>query len=511
MQTLDSKTRTRVVTPGTRNGKSRQIATTAAVADATAELRVLVVIASYGNGNDPYLLRLIDEYLSMPRQVDIVVLSNIPRALDPRIEVVVGLPARDPCSLPFGHKQIMADRLHRYDLFIYSEDDTLITLRNIDAFLHATSLLPENTVPGFLRYETGMGGTISYPDVHGAYHWDTQSVTKAGDSTFAFFTNEHAAVFMLTRAQLGKAIDSGGFLVAPHRGAYGLLESAATDPYTQCGLTKLICISELDSFLIPHLPNKYIGNLGLGAHRFNLQVKALLAIAAGDQPGTSLLADSARAIEPSESQKSYYEPVRNDLIGMIPATARNVLSIGCGWGATEEALAREGKTVATVPLDAAISACVDNSLVRIVQGDLSTAVSRLLGETFDCILISNILHLFEAPGGVLSRLAPLLARHAIVIIAVPNLGVARTLWRKFRSNGVRGLLDLRSLPSRPRTSRRVLHSWLTQGGMRLDRYVEIIPERAKEPCRKTFGLARALSAIELIVVAGRHADHHPVR
>src|SRR5882672_4896242 len=94
---------------------------------APPELRALVAIASFGTANDRFLQRLIREYRAMPFDIDIVVLSNLDKAVGTGVEVVVGLPTRNPWSLPFAHKKIFVDRVKKYDLFIYSEDDTLIT------------------------------------------------------------------------------------------------------------------------------------------------------------------------------------------------------------------------------------------------------------------------------------------------------------------------------------------------------------------------------------------------
>src|SRR6266550_1843219 len=111
--------------------------------------KTLVVIACYGSGNDRFLERVIKEYRSMPFDIDIVVCSNIPKDLGPDIEVIVGLPTSNPRSLPFAPRRVLADRIDRYDLFLYSEDDILITEQNLRAFCHATSLLGENEVAGF--------------------------------------------------------------------------------------------------------------------------------------------------------------------------------------------------------------------------------------------------------------------------------------------------------------------------------------------------------------------------
>lgn len=116
-------------------------------------MKILVAIANHGTKNMGYLATLLNEYRSMPFDTDIVVLSNIPKDLGSDVEVILGCPTKDPWSLPFGHKEVFADRISDYDLFIYSEDDTLITERNIRAFLKAVEVLPKQEIPGFIRFE----------------------------------------------------------------------------------------------------------------------------------------------------------------------------------------------------------------------------------------------------------------------------------------------------------------------------------------------------------------------
>jgi hypothetical protein len=99
-----------------------------------------------------------------------VVLSNIPKEFGPHVEVIVGLPTKGPWSLPFGHKKIFTERLEDYDLFIYSEDDTLITWKNIESFLQLTKVLPGSDISGFLRYELMQKATNDIRFA-GPYHW----------------------------------------------------------------------------------------------------------------------------------------------------------------------------------------------------------------------------------------------------------------------------------------------------------------------------------------------------
>ena len=66
--------------------------------------------------------------------------------------------------------------MKQYELFIYSEDDTLITEKNIDLFMEITQILPNKYIGGFIRYEISKSGRKYYPDFHNRFHWDPNSV-----------------------------------------------------------------------------------------------------------------------------------------------------------------------------------------------------------------------------------------------------------------------------------------------------------------------------------------------
>ena len=84
--------------------------------------------------------------------------------------------------------------------------------------MKSTAILPNNEIAGFLRTEQDTDGQLYISTVHSYFHWDPASVVSRGDELFARFTNEHAAAYMLTQAQLKHAIRSGGFLVEPLQG-----------------------------------------------------------------------------------------------------------------------------------------------------------------------------------------------------------------------------------------------------------------------------------------------------
>ena len=470
----------------------------------TNPLRILITVASYGNGNHPYLEQLLREYRSMPFEVDVAVFSNIPKELGPDIEVIVGLPTTNPRSLPFAPRPYLASKVNDYDLFIYCEDDTPVTARNIAAFCRVSEMLGDDEVAGFLRIEKGADGSTHYPDVHHRYHWDAASVKRSGDHAFAYFTNEHAACYVLTRAQLSKVVGSGGFLVQPHEGKYDMLETAATDPYTQCGLRKLICISHLDEFLVHHLPNKYVGSLGVEADEVDSQVAALTALAHGREASSPLFDAAPARMGLAFSKnfaKNFYEPVRSDVLALVETQAKRVLSIGCGWGAAEDWLVAKGVQVTAVPVDSVIAACAEARGVSVVLGGMAEARQKLEGQKFDCLLLSNVLHLVDDPVELLSEFADLLTPNAIAVAVVPNLHRAPELWQSIRDFGYPDDRQYFEKMGLHRTSRQLVKTWFNRSGFCLEKLIHVVPDRIRTTSRATLGLADAFLASELVAVA----------
>src|SRR2546429_4913221 len=118
-------------------------------------MKILTVISNYGTSNNDALKEVFRELRSMTYDVDIVVLSDIPKDFGPDIRVKVGLPTKDPWTLPFAHKEVFAENLNDYDLFLYNEDDIRITEAHINAFVEATKILNDDEIAGFMRFELG--------------------------------------------------------------------------------------------------------------------------------------------------------------------------------------------------------------------------------------------------------------------------------------------------------------------------------------------------------------------
>ncbi len=397
-------------------------------------LKILVVIASYGRRNDAYLRRVIQEYLALPYRCDVVVCSNVAKPVPAGVELVVGLPTPDPWSLPFAHKQPMAERVDDYDLFIYSEDDTLATRENIESFLRVSSFLHCDEIAGFLRYEQCPDGTIRYCDVNGHYHWDHASVVQRGPYRFASFTNEHAAFFILTRQQLKRAIASGGFLVPPHHGKYDLACSAATDPYTQCGFRKLVCISHLREYLLHHLPDKYIDTrFGTSEIQFAMQLDVLLDPTLNLAGIGSLIPVQTR-LKDAWFSKDYYEPARAECLRPFLPPCATFCPLAAARETSERELTQRGAKVCAVCLDPVIAACARSSSIETVCGDLPQVANQLGCLRFDAVLFANVLHLAANPADMLTCFLRHLVPGGACIIVSPNLRAAKTLLRRLQRN-----------------------------------------------------------------------------
>lgn len=441
-------------------------------------LSVLVALASYGTSNDHHLERLIREYRSMAFDVDIVILSNIDKKPAPGVECRVGLPSKDPWSLPFAHKSLFAERIERYDLFVYSEDDILITERHLRAFLKVTEVLRDDEVAGFVRLEKSADGTISYPDMHDEFHWDAGSLRTRSNCVLASFTNEHAACYVLTQSQLRKAIESGGFLVAPHQWKHDLLCTAATDPYIQCGFTKLIPISHFDDFTVHHLSNKYAGKFGVDEAEMHSQVGTMLKLA-GDAAVPVPLLDCETRLWRRMFSKDYYERINQDALSAIPSEARTLLSVGCGSGTLECALAERGLRVTAVPLDPVICGGAALKGVEMVHGDFHAATGKLGSRTFDCILFMNILHLIPDPVEILSRFRGVMHEMSVMIIQSPNMRSIPELWRRARySRRYRGLGRFEQSGVHI-TGVGKIEDWCGKSGLSVERHVGLLHKRAR--------------------------------
>lgn len=366
--------------------------------------RVLVAVAHHGTKNRPYLDRMVAALRAMPHDVRIVALVEEPKALPPGVEALVGAPTDDPWSLPFAHRQLFADELESYDLFVYAEDDTLIEQRHLDTFVELTAVLPEDLIVGFQRFEVDPSGRRSYCSVHSHYRWDPTSVRVIAGSTFARFTNDHGACYALTREQLRRAIASGGFLVPPHEGRYDMLVSAATDVYVQCGLTRVHCLERMEDQLVHHLPNVYVGQLGVDEGSFDAQLRALRAIGDEHQTATELLIPETRMATSIWDRHSFPRS-RDEVLELLPRGTYRLLSLGTSSGAVEAPMLERGVEVVGIPTDPILAAVAARRGLTVTRPTVPSAEELDRLGPFDAVLALDVVGRLERPVEVLAGLA----------------------------------------------------------------------------------------------------------
>jgi 2-polyprenyl-3-methyl-5-hydroxy-6-metoxy-1,4-benzoquinol methylase len=429
-------------------------------------MKLLVAIANYGFKNVEYAKLIINEFRAMPFEVDIFLISEAAKDYGQDVTVLVGLPSKDPWSLPFAHKKLFADNVDKYDVFIYTEDDVLIKVENILAFLKATEQIGGKLLPGFVRFECYPNGKKNYPDVFGSHHWMPGSVTKSGEYVYAKFSNDHSACYILTQAQLKNAIGSGGFLVAPHSGRYDLICSAGNDPYTQCGFERVVCVSHLQMFELHHLSNVYLDRVGLNEDSFHLQIEALLEILNKKRSGDELF-QTLKPLDTPWWDRDYYEPCRHDIIKLIPIDAKEILSVGCGWGATEFYLKSENRCVFAIPLDSVIGKVAESKGISVCLPNFEQAFESLGDKKFDVIILSEVIQHLSDPINILNKIVTLLKPGGVILGSVPNLNLIRRLFRRFfAKNRNTALLNSNFAEiTLNMTSPSMVRSWLRASGL----------------------------------------------
>jgi 2-polyprenyl-3-methyl-5-hydroxy-6-metoxy-1,4-benzoquinol methylase len=230
------------------------------------------------------------------------------------------------------------------------------------------------------------------------------------------------------------------------------------------------------------------------------QVNVLMRVGGNGHRPSSLF-ETETKLNAARYSKGYYEPDNPALLSAIPSTTRSVLSIGCGWGAAEKALASRGMRVVAVPLDPVIASSIQAEGIEVLAKDLCKSREELKNRRFDCLLLSNILHLVQDPVEILSSFGQLLSDTGITVAVVPNMTRLPLLWK-----GISEKTDFGSYKDTGVhiSSVNTITNWFERAGMRVERIVHILPARAELVGRFTFGLMNPLLSSEFVAVARKN-------
>ena len=246
---------------------------------------LLVVIVNYGYDQLSYLNDMIIALRKFKKyNVKIVVNSNIPLDIDGidklnlfeelesfgfedllfKLKISKKWSGRlyDFNFLPMTCRKTIIDEMDNHDYFIYSENDHLWLEHHVDKFIEYEKILPENRIAGLIQYEFNNSGRY-YPGYHSYFDWEYDSVEIHNNKVFAHFNNVHQACFLISSKQLKKISTSHDFKnFMSKKKKYSIKCKVNTDIYEDCGLKKLICVSDFEENIIHHIPNLYIDGLG---------------------------------------------------------------------------------------------------------------------------------------------------------------------------------------------------------------------------------------------------------
>jgi SAM-dependent methyltransferase len=243
-----------------------------------------------------------------------------------------------------------------------------------------------------------------------------------------------------------------------------MLETAASDLYTQCGLRRLISLSKIDEFIVPHLPNKYYLRMGIPIEDLRTQI-AMLQKLHRNGGWRGELFEPGSAARCFRWSKDLYERPDEQLLKAIPPMAENVLSVGCGWGENEKFLSRKNLSVCAVPVDAVFGALLSKRGIRNVVGPLPEVLEELGGEQFDAVLLADVLHLVSDPVDWLRRLSVCLKPDGVVVASVPNTGELSRPIQKWLDSASNRLSVRGSNTAVHRISVSIVRSWLGTAGL----------------------------------------------
>lgn len=145
----------------------------------------------------------------------------------------------------------------------------------------------------------------------------------------------------------------------------------------------------------------------------------------------------------------YFDRARTEILPHLPDPCRRILDLGCGTGATVEAVraARALDWAGGAELDREAAATARARLDRVWEGDVADAAfaAEIPEGSLDAILCLDILEHLPWPWALVDRLAPLLRPGGRLIVSVPNIRHWRFVWRLFFRGDFRytdaGLLD----------------------------------------------------------------------
>ncbi|MHB8891677.1 MAG: class I SAM-dependent methyltransferase [Candidatus Limnocylindrales bacterium] len=125
----------------------------------------------------------------------------------------------------------------------------------------------------------------------------------------------------------------------------------------------------------------------------------------------------------------YFQGDRRDLMSWLDGQWGRVLEIGCGEGGNALWLRAHGASrIVGIELDPASATRARDQFDEIVAEPVESGLGRL-DEEFDLIICADVLEHLVDPWATVAALAQKAAPGATLVVSIPNIRFARTLWQ----------------------------------------------------------------------------------
>lgn len=121
-------------------------------------------------------------------------------------------------------------------------------------------------------------------------------------------------------------------------------------------------------------------------------------------------------------ETSYFEDRREEMLQFIPAETHDLLEIGCGRAAFSKLLkdTRPVRVTAIEPFPEAAEVAAQR-VDRLINAPIEAALSELTGQTFDCVVMNDVLEHLVDPWQTLRSLQPFIGSGGALVASIPNV------------------------------------------------------------------------------------------
>jgi SAM-dependent methyltransferase len=266
-------------------------------------------------------------------------------------------------------------------------------------------------------------------------------------------------------------------------------------------MKKVVCISHLNRFSLPHLPNKYTSLMGLPAVEMEWQLDALRKIHTGELPKDEMVNPETKLPLGFGSKRLREEPdpILSELIGNVKGL---ILVWGSGDGKAEEGFGGPDRRVGVVAVNAVMAECCRRRGLLVLGGGGSTLPASPEAAA-DVVVMADILHLVEDPVKLLAEVRGWLKSAGRLIIRVPNFRDVRMIRRRWENPDYRLPLTREATGVTAFTTDQ-LASILSKAGFGNIQIKTPVAGRFQKANRLSFGLIAQKLASEWYAVAQKH-------